>query len=120
MAFRTNKIGGTSFDAILLTSIKLVTAVIGLVITRILSEYLSVHAYGTYSQILLLVSSVSAITILGMEDGANYFYCRENDVDKREAYTATILALQCTIGCAAGCLVIFFAIPLCKYFESPS
>ena len=46
---------GVSGDAILLMAIKFVTIALGLAITRLLSEYLTVYDYGTYSQILLIV-----------------------------------------------------------------
>ncbi len=119
MGIKSKPSGGMSFDAILLTFIKLITVTLGLVITRMLSEYLSVHDYGTYSQILLIVSTVSSITIFGMMDAANYFYCREQDEERKESYVTTILALQCTVGCAAGCAVIFLSVPICKYFDNP-
>lgn len=111
--------GGSSVDAILLTFIKLVTTGLGLIITRLLSQYLSVHDYGTYSQILLIVSTVSSVTILGMMDGMNFFYCSERDPEKREAYTATIFAMQCIVGAVAGCIVMLLSAPLCKYFDNP-
>ena len=88
---------GASADAVLLTCIKLVSIFLGLAVTRLLSEYLSVHEYGTYSQIMLLVSTVSSITILGMMDGVSYFFNREHENDTRDAYIATIFALQCLV-----------------------
>ena len=111
--------GGVSFDAILLACIKLITTALGLAITRLLSEYLSVYDYGTYSQVLLVTSTVASLTILGMMDGMNYFYCGESEVDKREAYVSTIFALQCTVGTVAGGLVLLLSAPLCAYFDNP-
>lgn len=119
MNMKSKRIGGASADAVLLTFIKLVTTALGLVVTRLLSEYLSVHDYGTYSQILLVISTVASLTIFGMMDGMNYFYCSEKDDEKRESYTATIFALQCTVGTAAGCVVMLLSAPLCAYFDNP-
>lgn len=110
---------GTSGDAILLMFIKLVTIVLGLAVTRLLSEFLSVYDYGTYSQILLIVSTVTSLTILGMMDGVNYFYCSEADPKKRESYISTIFALQCVISAAAGCVVMLLSAPLCTHFDNP-
>lgn len=119
MGINKKRIGGVSFDAILLTCIKLVTTALGLVITRLLSEHLSVHDYGTYSQILLIVSTVASLTIFGMMDGMNYFYCKESDVQKKEAYTATILTSQLMLGTLAGCVIMLLSTPLCAYFDNP-
>lgn len=117
---KRNKLhSGTSGDAILLMLIKLVTIALGLVVTRLLSEHLSVYDYGTYSQILLVVSTVTSLTILGMMDGVNYFYCREPDQQKRESYISTIFALQCVISTAAGCVVMALSAPLCTHFDNP-
>lgn len=116
---RNNHISGVSLDAVLLTFIKLVTTVLGLLTTRLLSQFLSVHDYGTYSQILLIVSTVASLTIFGMIDGTNFFYSSEKDANKRENYTATIFALQCIFGAVAGCSVMLLSHPLCKYFDNP-
>ena len=114
-----NKLGGVSLDAIFLTFVKLLTTGLGLIITRLLSEYLSVYDYGVYSQALLLVSTVSSFTIFGMMDGINYFYCGEPDIDKRESYTATIFSMQCIISTVAGSGLLILSVPLCDYLGNP-
>ena len=117
---KNKKTGGRSANAALLTSVKLVTMVIGFAITRLLSEHLSVYDYGAYSQILLIVSTVTSVTILGMIDGANYFYCSETDIDKRESYISTIFALQSIVGTVAGAAVICLSSPISAYFLNPA
>lgn len=112
-------LSGVSGDAILLTIIKLVTMAVGLAVTRLLSQYLSVYDYGTYSQILLIVSVVSSITIMGMMDGMNFFYCSERDDNMREAYVSSIFALQCIVSAIAGTGVIILSGPLCQHLENP-
>lgn len=119
MKMNNYRLGGISADAVLLTFIKLITTALGLITTRLLSEHLSVHDYGTYSQILLIVSTVASFTIFGMMDGMNYFYCRESDTQKREAYTATIFVSQLVLGTLAGALVMLLSAPLCAYFDNP-
>ena len=67
------KLRGTSYDAMLLTFAKVVTAILGLLITKLLSTHLSIQEYGTYSQALLIVSTASSMCILGLADATNYF-----------------------------------------------
>lgn len=110
---------GASFDAILLSSIKFITLFLGIVITRLLSQYLSVHAYGTYSQVMMLVSSISYLAILGMIDGVNYFNCSERDPKKREAYISTLFCLQCIVSAVAGTILFLGSGLLCRYFDNP-
>lgn len=117
---KKRKLGtGASIDAMLLMVIKLATTMLGFVITRLLSQYLSVYDYGTYSQVLLIVSTVSSLTILGMMDGVNYFYSNEQDENKRESYISTLFALQSIVSAAAGCIVLLLSRPLCRYFDNP-
>lgn len=110
---------GASADAILLVIVKLVTTLLGLTVTRLLSQYLAVYDYGTYSQILLITSTVSSLTILGMMDGINYFYCAEPQKEKRENDVSSMFSLQCMISAGAGCAVLLLSAPLCTYFDNP-
>lgn len=120
MGMKKNKLQwGTSGDAILLMMIKLVTILLGFAVTRLLSQHLSVREYGTYSQIMLIVSTVNTMTILGMIDGTNFFYCCETDIQKREAFISTIFALQTIIGIVAGSLVMLLSSQICIYFDNP-
>lgn len=118
MKLKRDLLRGTSGDAFLLTFVKLVTMALGLIITRLLSEHLSVYDYGTYSQILLIISTVTSITLLGMMDGVNYFYSGEADIKKREAYIVTIFTIQCIISTAAGFIVMASSSFVCSYFDN--
>lgn len=116
---KNNLRGGLSSDAFLLTMVKLVTMVVGFVVTRLLSQYLSIYDYGTYSQALLLVSTISSLTILGMRDGVNYYYCSRSNPAERERYVATIFAGQCLVSTVAGCAVMAMSSLISAYFENP-
>ncbi len=110
---------GTSGDALLLTFIKLVTMALSFVVTRLLSQYLTKYDYGTYSTVLMIVSTVYCMTMLGMSDGANYFYCNEKDEKKREACISSIFAMQFGVGILVGTIVMALTTPLCAYFDNP-
>ncbi len=110
---------GASSDALALMAIKLVTICLGFVVTRLLSEHLSTYDYGTYSQILLVVSTVSSLTILGMMDGINYFFCSERDEQKSESYIATLFSMQCMVSAAAGAVVLLLRNVLIAGFGNP-
>ena len=116
---RKNVLTGRSGDAIMLVVIKFVTMALGMVTTRLLSQYLSLYDYGTYSQILLIVSAVSSVTVLGMVDGVTYFYCSVGDEKRREALVSTIFALQGIVSAVAGLAVMLLTRPLCLYLDNP-
>lgn len=106
---------GASLDGIILAAVKIVTIGLGLITTRLLSQYLSIFDYGTYSLIQLVVSSTVSITILGMMDGINYFFCSEKDEGKRDAYIATIYLLQFSVSLLAGCVIVCAGGQICLY-----
>ncbi len=118
MKINNNLLKGISGEAFLLTFAKVVTMALGIIVTRLLSENLSLHSYGTYSQILLIISTVSSLTILGMMDGVNFFYSGEVD-DKRESYIATLFSFQCIIGAVTGSFIMLSGSLICQYFDNP-
>lgn len=86
--------------------------------TRILSGHFSLHDYGTYSQVLLLTSTISSLTILGMMDGINFFFSRERNEEKRNSYVSTIFFLQYIVSAVASLIVLVCALPISNYFEN--
>ena len=111
--------GNAAGDAALLALVRLMTMCLSLITTRILSTYLTTFAYGTYSQVLLIVSTTASLTTFGLIDAINFYYCGTTDPEKCESYVATILTLQCCIGAFAGLLIVLLAGPICKYFGNP-
>ena len=118
MKIKSSLLNGLSGDALLLTFIKIITMSLGLISTRLLSQYLSVYDYGTYSQVMLIVATVSSLIILGMTDGVNFFYSGEADNSKRESYIVTLFTMQCVLGVIVGCGVMMSGTLICQYFDN--
>ena len=112
------KVSGASKDSIFLILVKIVTMVLGLAVTRILADTLTLKDYGTYSQVMLIVSTLTTLTVLGMVDGANYFFYNCKNVEEREKYISTIFTLQYIIGLISGLIIIAFSMPIIKYFNN--
>ena len=64
--------GNAAGDAALLALVRLMTMCLSLITTRILSAHLTTFAYGTYSQVLLIVSTTASVTSLGLIDAINF------------------------------------------------
>ena len=111
---------GKSGDSFFLIFVRMVTLVLGLLVTRVLSGYFSLQDYGTYSQIMLLTTTISSMTILGMMDGVNFFFCKEKDEKKRDAYISTIFFMQYAVGIVVSLTVLICAGPISKYFGNDS
>ena len=98
--------------------VRLITLVLGMLMTRILSGHFSLQEYGTYSQVLLMTTTISSMTILGMMDGINFFFCKETEVEKRDAYISTIFCLQYIIGIIVSLIVLACTVPIAQYFNN--
>ena len=119
---KTNKlkhlVSGAAGDSVLFMAVRVVTILVTFVVTRMLSDWFSVSEYGTYSQIMLIVSTVSNVTILGMMDGINFFYGREKDFVKREKYIATIFAIHAIVSALTSTLILLLTVPISQYFKN--
>lgn len=89
-----------------------------LLMTRILSGHFSLQDYGTYSQIMLLITTISSLTIMGMMDGINFFFCREEDETKRNKYVSSIFFLQIFFNFVASLAVLLCTVPISRYFNN--
>ena len=89
---------GASGDSFFLIFVRVITLVLGILITRVLSGHFSLQEYGTYSQVMLLITTISSMITFGLMDGINYYFCREVEKERRDSYVSTIFGLQYIIG----------------------
>lgn len=109
---------GAATDSILLTFVKAVTVVLGLLVTKLLSTQFSLHEYGTYSQAMLVVSTVTSLSILGLTDATNYFYNATDNEELRQKKLATVFGLQYIIGSICAICVMLLYAPIIRYFNN--
>ena len=109
---------GAATNSILLTVVQIITTGLGLIITKLLSVCFSLQEYGTYSQTLLVTSTVTSISILGLTNATNYFYNRTNEEKVQRTYIATIFTLQYIVGIFCAIIVIVFRGVIAKYFDN--
>ena len=109
---------GASGDSILLIFVRVVTMTASLLMTRILSDHFSMHDYGTYSQVMLLINTVMNLTSFGLLDGINFFFCREQNEERRNAYISTIFAIHYIMGFAASLIMLLCTVPISAYFQN--
>ena len=109
---------GASADSIFLMIVKIVTILFGMVTTRIMAGHFSLTEYGTYSQVMLITGTVSSLTILGLMDGVNFFFCKEKNIEKRDTYISTIFLIQLIVGLASIIIILCCTIPISNYFKN--
>lgn len=88
---------GAAANSMFLAFVKIITTLLSLITIRVLCSILSEAEYGTYAQVLLIVSTISSITILGMTDAINYFYNKHNGNKKANEYVSTIFLMQLVV-----------------------
>ena len=68
---KNNQSGGVATDSVLLVFVRIVTMSVSILQTMILARTFSKTDYGTYSQGLLVISFLSPIASLGLENAVN-------------------------------------------------
>lgn len=113
-----HKFGGATIDALSLTFVQIITTIISMVIYKFLAVAFSLEDYGIYSSAMLVSSTITSITILGLTDAINFFYTKDGDKERGKKFTYTIFALQFIVGCFAAILLFFLRDPIAKYFDN--
>ena len=111
---------GAATNSLLLTFVHVITVILGIVVTKLLSVHFSLEEYGTYSQAVLVTTTATSISILGLTNATNYFYNRSTNVSDQKTYVATIFAIQYIIGTLTGILLIVIRPLLSAYFGNDS
>lgn len=114
----SGRLQGAAADSILLTFVRVITMALGLIVSKLLSVHFSLQDYGTYSQGMLIVSTVSSITILGLTNAVTYFYNSNRSMAEKEQYVCTMFALQYALGILSGVCVLAFQLPIIRYFDN--
>lgn len=109
---------GAATNSILLMMVHVITTVLGLIVTKLLSVHFSLAEYGTYSQALLIISTTTSLSILGLTNATNYYYNRTEDESKRKIYLATIFAIQYVAGTLSAVILIAVRGSIAQYFKN--
>ena len=113
-----SRLNGAASDSLILSFVRIVTVVFGLLSTKLLSSFFSLQEYGTYSQAMLICSTITSLSVLGLTDATNYFYNAADDEERIKRSIATIFGIQYIVGLTFGFLICLFQIPIVKYFNN--
>lgn len=110
---------GSAVDSLLLAGVKFVTLGSTMANTMILSRSLSLEAYGTYAQGVLLVALGADATVLGLVDAVNYFFNRDRRQDVAREYVNSIFVIQTAVGLVTAVLLVALRGAIGGYFSNP-
>ena len=105
-------------EAVRLTTSKVITLVISMLTSMFLSRYRSFEEYGTYSELLLVITLFSSLLMLGLPSSINYFIARaETPLEKRH-FLSVFYTLSTILSFVIGILLVV-SIPLIEsYFKN--
>lgn len=108
---------GVMIDSLALTFVKLMTMLLSIISIKILSVEFSLQDYGTYSQVILIVTTTTSFSILGLTDATNYYFNQYNN-NLRISYISTVFGIQYVIGILCGIVILIFQDALRSYFNN--
>lgn len=108
----------TGKKALWLTTSKIATTGITMIVTMLLSRFRTLEEYGTYSQINIITTVVSAIFVMGLPSSVSYFLNKADNEIEKQRFLSTYFSFGTILG--LGIAVIIFAIyPLfVSYFNN--
>ena len=109
---------GAATNSLLLMAVSIITTLLGLIITKLLSVHFSLSEYGTYSQALLVTSTATSLSILGLTNATNYFYNRSDSDGEKRSYLATIFFIEYISGSVAALIIILSRVKISEYFSN--
>ena len=113
---KKNNIGN---DVVKLTFAKVVTMLITLVSSMLLSRFRTLEEYGTYSQLLMVISLASSFMMLGLPNCINYFLARADSDEERASFLSVYYTLSSVLSLLVG-IVLVLMIPIMEiYLKNP-
>lgn len=102
-------------DVVFLTTSKVLTLCISLLSVMLLSRFCTFEEYGTYSQILLVVTLFSSVFMLGLPSSINYFLARAETKEEEQRFLSVYYTLNTLCSLIMG-LALVLIIPLIEAF----
>lgn len=102
-------------DTVNLTFSKVMTTLITLLTGMLLSRFRSLEEYGTYSQILLVITLFSSVFMLGLPNSINYFLARVDTKEDEQRFLSVYYTLS-TILCIIMGGTLVLCVPLIEHY----
>ena len=106
-------------DALNLSCSKILTVTISLVTSMLLSRFLSLTEYGTYSQALMIANLAVSVFALGMPESVNYFLARMDNAPARRDYLSTYYTVISISSLLMGVVLAAVSPAVAAYFKNP-
>ena len=105
-------------NIIRLTSSKVITLVISTISAMLLARFRTLEEYGTYSQLLLVVSLFTTLLMLGLPNSINFFLANADNRGDRKRFLSFYYTLGTIISILIGLLLILIVPLIERYFHN--
>ena len=115
---KQKKDGSIAKDSLILTVSKVISSLIGLVVTMLLSRYRSLYEYGTYVQLLLVINLLDNAIMLGLPNSISFFLGRAETEEKRKKFLSVYFTLNTILTLVSGLILVTLIYPIQIYFKN--
>ncbi len=107
-------------DAFWLSFSKAFSILLMLLFSMLLSRYLTLKEYGTFSQLLLVVNLITSLLVLGLPNSINYFLARIESQEEAKSFVSVYYTLSTLISILTGGVLFLGVDLISQYFNNPS
>lgn len=106
-------------DAVSLTVSKMIVLLIAMVSSMLLSRFRSFEEYGTYSQLLMVITLVTTVIMMGLPNSLNYFLAGADTDQDRRHFLSVYYTITTVLSLLVGAVLVAVTPLLIAYFENP-
>ena len=105
-------------SATVLSVSKFTVLIISIVIAMLLSRFLTLEEFGTYSQIHLVINIVTTIFLLGLPNSINFFLASAETAKEKQEFLSTYYTLNTILCLITGLFLIILTPLIVSYFNN--
>ncbi|MDP9739959.1 UNVERIFIED_ORG: O-antigen/teichoic acid export membrane protein [Bacillus sp. B2I3] len=105
-------------DAMKLTTSKVITVVISLSTVMLLSRFLTLEEYGTYSQIIMITNLITSLLMLGLPNSISYFLARAENEEEKQKFLSVYYTFSTTLSIIIGIVMVSITPLVVRYFNN--
>lgn len=104
--------------ALHLTFSKVLTLLLSLITSMLLSRFRTVEEYGTYSQIMIAINTVTAFIMMGLPNSTNFFLARADTAGERKEFLSVYYSLSGLLSIFLGLILVVLVPVIEGYFNN--
>lgn len=105
-------------DALKLTISKVIVLLISMVSGMLLSRFRNLTEYGTYSQLIMVITLATTIIMMGLPNSLNFFLARSETESERTEFLSVYYSLSTVLSLIVGFMLVMITPILVEIFNN--